>query len=109
MLSPGLRVDNGIKIWHASGPLVHMQAVEELYQASWRPTPIDQAPPFGQTIPPALQPSPNTLAAALTSKSVAAKPAGAYRLPGTRGPATPAIFKREDEGGASHVPTGSGT
>ena len=108
-LSPRLRVDNGIKIWHASGPLVHVQAVEELYQVSWRPTPVDQAPPFGQTIPSAPQPSPSVLAAALTSKAMAAKPAGAYRPPGARGLATPAIFKREDEGGAPRVPTGSGT
>ncbi|KAF8129365.1 eukaryotic translation initiation factor eIF2A-domain-containing protein [Boletus edulis] len=108
-LSPRLRVDNGIKIWHANGPLVHVQAVEELYQVSWRPTPVDQAPPFGQGIPPAPQPSPSVLAAALTSKAMAAKPAGAYRPPGARGVATPAIFKREDEGGAPRVPTGSGT
>ena len=108
-LSPRLRVDNGIKVWHASGPLVHVQAVEELYQASWRPTPVDQAPPFGQTIPPAPQPSPSVLAAALTSKLGAAKPTGAYRPPGARGLATPAIFKREDEGGAPRMPTGSGT
>lgn len=108
-LSPRLRVDNGIKVWHASGPLVHVQAVEELYQASWRPTPVDQAPAFGPTIPPAPQPSPSVLAAALTSKAVAAKPAGAYRPPGARGLATPAIFKREDEGGAPRIPTGSGT
>ncbi|KAG8217066.1 eukaryotic translation initiation factor eIF2A-domain-containing protein [Butyriboletus roseoflavus] len=108
-LSPRLRVDNGIKIWHASGPLVHVQAVEELYQASWRPTPVDQAPPFGQAITPAPQPSPSVLAAALTSKPVVTKPSGAYRPPGARGLATPAIFKREDEGGAPRVPTGSGT
>ncbi|KAI9570683.1 eukaryotic translation initiation factor eIF2A-domain-containing protein [Boletus coccyginus] len=108
-LSPRLRVDNGIKIWHASGPLVHVQAIEELYQASWRPTSVDQAPPFGQTIPPAPQPSPSVLAVALTSKAMAAKPAGAYRPPGARGLATPAIFKREDEGGSPRVPTGSGT
>ncbi|KAG6375727.1 eukaryotic translation initiation factor eIF2A-domain-containing protein [Boletus reticuloceps] len=108
-LSPRLRVDNGIKIWHANGPLVHVQAVEELYQVSWRPTPVDQAPPFGQGIPPAPQPSPSVLAAALTSKAMVAKPAGAYRPPGARGVATPAIFKREDEGGTPRVPTGSGT
>ena len=108
-LSPRLRVDNGIKVWHASGPLVHVQAIEELYQASWRPTPVDQAPPFGQSIAPAPKPSPSVLAAALTSKPVAAKPSGAYRPPGARGLATPAIFKREDEGGAPRVPTGNGT
>lgn len=108
-LSPRLRVDNGIKIWHATGPLVHVQAVEELYQASWRPTPVDQTPPFGPTIPPAPQPSSSVLAAALTAKPATAKPAGAYRPPGARGLATPAIFKREDEGGTPRVPTGSGT
>lgn len=32
-----------------------------------------------------------------------AKPAGAYRPPHARGTATPAAFKREDEGGVPHV------
>lgn len=103
-LSPRLRVDNGIKIWHASGPLVHMQAIEELYQASWRPTPVDQTPPFGPALLPAPQPSPSVLSAALTSKPVSAKPAGAYRPPGARGLAAPAIYKREDEGGTPRIP-----
>ena len=31
-LSPRLRVDNGIKIWHCTGPLLHVQMIEELYQ-----------------------------------------------------------------------------
>lgn len=31
-LSPRLRVDNGIKIWHCTGPLLHVHMVEELYQ-----------------------------------------------------------------------------
>ena len=31
-LSPRLRVDNGIKIWHCTGPLIHVHPVEELYQ-----------------------------------------------------------------------------
>ena len=88
-LSPCLRVDSGIKVWHASGPLVHVQAVEELYQVSWRPTPVDQAPPFGWTIPPAPQPSPSVLAAALMPRFVAANPAGAYCPPGACGLATP--------------------
>ena len=104
MLSPRLRVDNGIKIWHASGPLVHVQAVEELYQANWHPAPVDQVPPFGQTIPPAPQPSPSVLAAALTSKSVVAKSMGACRPPGTHVLATPALFKHEDEGGDHMCP-----
>lgn len=108
-LSPHLRVDSGMKIWHASGPLVHVHNVEEPYQASWRPAPVDQAPLFGQTIPPAPQPSPSVLAAALTFKPAAAKPTGADCPPGARGLATLSIFKCEDEGGALRVPTGSGT
>ncbi|KAJ8590702.1 translation initiation factor eIF-2A [Rhizopogon salebrosus TDB-379] len=108
-LSPRLRVDNGIKVWHCTGGLMHVQMVEELYQASWRPTPLDQAPAFGPTIPVAPQPSLSVLTAALTAKPIAAKPAGAYRPPGARGLATPAIFKREDEGGAPRMPTGSGS
>ena len=31
-LSPRLRVDNGIKIWHCTGALMHLHNVEELYQ-----------------------------------------------------------------------------
>ncbi|KAF8650069.1 hypothetical protein AX16_005433 [Volvariella volvacea WC 439] len=98
-LSPRLRVDNGIKVWHCSGPLVHIQNIDELYQASWRPTPVDHVPQFGQTIPPAPPPSESVREYEATKKPAPAKPAGAYRPPGARGLATPAIFKREDEGG----------
>ncbi|EGO21883.1 hypothetical protein SERLADRAFT_451892 [Serpula lacrymans var. lacrymans S7.9] len=104
-LSPRLRVDNGLKIWHCTGPLVHVQAIEELYQASWRPTPVENIAPFGQHIPPAPQPSESVRDMTLTAKPATTKPAGAYRPPGARGLATPAIFKREDEGGAPRVPT----
>ncbi|KAF8888252.1 eukaryotic translation initiation factor eIF2A-domain-containing protein [Infundibulicybe gibba] len=104
-LSPRLRVDNGIKIWHCTGPLVHLQQVEELYQASWRPTPIDGVPQFGANIPPAPPPSDSVRNHEAEKKPAPAKPAGAYRPPGARGLATPAIFKREDEGGAPRVPT----
>lgn len=31
-LSPRLRVDNGIKVWHCTGPLLHVHMVDELYQ-----------------------------------------------------------------------------
>ncbi|KAF8957747.1 eukaryotic translation initiation factor eIF2A-domain-containing protein [Flammula alnicola] len=98
-LSPRLRVDNGIKIWHCSGPLMHAQLTDELYQTAWRPTPVENVPPFGQTIPPAPAPSESVQSLAAALKPVAAKPAGAYRPPGARGLATPSIFKREDEGG----------
>jgi translation initiation factor 2A len=104
-LSPRLRVDNGIKIWHCSGPLVHFQAIEELYQVSWRPTPVDAVPQFGQTIPVAPEPGASVKDLAMIAKPALAKPAGAYRPPGARGLATPSIFKREDEGGAVRMPT----
>lgn len=31
-LSPRLRVDNGVRVVHYTGVLVHVQSVEELYQ-----------------------------------------------------------------------------
>ncbi|KAJ6567105.1 eukaryotic translation initiation factor eIF2A-domain-containing protein [Mycena capillaripes] len=104
-LSPRLRVDNGIKIYHCSGPLMHVQLIEELYQASWRPTPVDKVAPFAQALPPAPAPNASVQAFAAIAKPVPTRPAGAYRPPGARGLATPAIFKREDEGGAARVPT----
>jgi translation initiation factor 2A len=104
-LSPRLRVDNGVKIWHCSGPLMHVQASEELYQASWRPTPVEVVPQFGQHVPQAPPPSLSVKTLEAIQKPTPSKPAGAYRPPGARGLATPAIFKREDEGGAPRVPT----
>ena len=104
-LSPRLRVDNGIKIWHCSGPLMHIQSTEELYQASWRPTSVEAVPQFGQNIPPAPPPSESVKSLAAVQKPTPSKPAGAYRPPGARGLATPSIFKREDEGGAPRLPT----
>ncbi|KAH7874554.1 eukaryotic translation initiation factor eIF2A-domain-containing protein [Lentinula edodes] len=126
-LSPRLRVDNGIKIWHCTGALMHVQLVEEMYQASWRPTPVDNVPPFpsqggplqSSLVPP--PPSPSVSLYQLSLKNSGAggsttsldgtptKPAGAYRPPGARGNATPAIFKREDEGGFSRTPSGQNT
>lgn len=85
---------------------MHFQAVEELYQASWRPTPIDVAPQFPPAIPPAPEPSESVKGIAAVSKPTPSKPAGAYRPPGARGSATPSIYKREDEGGA---PSGTST
>ncbi|KAJ6455956.1 eukaryotic translation initiation factor eIF2A-domain-containing protein [Mycena vitilis] len=104
-LSPRLRVDNGIKIYHCTGPLMHVQLIEELYQASWRPTPVDKVAPFAQALPPAPTPNASVQEFQAVAKPVPTRPAGAYRPPGARGLATPAIFKREDEGGAARVPT----
>jgi translation initiation factor 2A len=105
-LSPRLRVDNGIKIWHCSGPLVHIQSIDELYQTSWRPAAIESVSSFGPNLPPAPEPSESVRSNVEALKQLAsAKPAGAYRPPGARGLATPAVYKREDEGGAQRVPT----
>lgn len=104
-LSPRLRVDNGIKVWHCSGAQLHVQLVDELYQAGWKPRLVDgAAPPFGNHVPTA--PAPSAAVKAIVStpdgtKSPTPKPAGAYRPPGARGTATPNIYKREDEGGSS--------
>ncbi|KAH6899207.1 eukaryotic translation initiation factor 2A [Coprinopsis sp. MPI-PUGE-AT-0042] len=108
-LSPRLRVDNGIKVWHCTGTLVHIQMTEEMYQASWRPAPVDGVPNFPAAIPgsPAPADSVRLFNESNVGKKAAtpSKPAGAYRPPGARGLATPSIFKREDEGGA---PTNGG-
>jgi len=102
-LSPRLRVDNGIKIWHCSGPLVHIQHTEELYQASWRPTLVDSLPAFPPTIPASPAPSPSVLEHVAVAKPVPAKAATPYRPPGARGLEASLAYKR-DEG----TPTGSG-
>ncbi|KIJ32447.1 hypothetical protein M422DRAFT_213804 [Sphaerobolus stellatus SS14] len=93
-LSPRLRVDNGIKIWHCTGPLIHIHMIDELYQVSWRPTPVDQCPAFGQTLPIAPAPSPSAVEHT-TAKPPPVKAAGAYRPPGARGTAAPAIYQRD--------------
>ncbi|KAJ3740333.1 eukaryotic translation initiation factor eIF2A-domain-containing protein [Lentinula detonsa] len=121
-LSPRLRVDNGIKIWYCTGQLVHVQLVEEMYQASWRPIPVDNVAPFPNQGPiGGTPPTPSSSVAeyyqqqkggsttTLSGDGTPVKPAGAYRPPGARGNATPAIFKREDEGGYSRSPSGQNT
>lgn len=111
-LSPRLRVDNGLKVWWASGKLLHVQVTDELYQTTWRPGPVDSFPAFPLEIPAA--PAPNASVAQLTpaskvSSDEPSKPVGAYRPPGARGTATPSIYKREDEGGAASQPSSNGS
>ncbi|KAF8465947.1 eukaryotic translation initiation factor eIF2A-domain-containing protein [Kalaharituber pfeilii] len=100
--SPRLRVDNGVKIWHYSGPLMYLEELNELYNVYWRPQNASLFP-VGSTLPPA--PTPHPSAAAHIATQAPAKPAGAYRPPHARGSVTPLHFKREDEGGAAHVYT----
>ncbi|KAF9519841.1 hypothetical protein BS47DRAFT_1357866 [Hydnum rufescens UP504] len=104
-LSPRLRVDNGIKIWHCTGTLLHVHLIEELYQASWKRGLVEKAPPFPNLLPVPPSPSPTVLANASTMPTSNSQTCRAYRPPGARGLATPSIFKREDEGGVSHTPT----
>jgi len=92
-------VDNGIKIWHCAGGLMHLESIDELYQASWRPIPVDQVPQFGQTIPPAPAPHTSVLELATTIKPVTPVKAP-YRPPGARGLEASLAYRREDSGGS---------
>lgn len=103
-LSPRLRVDNGIKIWHCSGPLLHVLNIDELYQASWRPTHVDAVPPFPQSIPPAPAPASSVVEHAAVAKPAPARPAGAYRPPGARGLEASSAYAREE-----HTPSPAAT
>ncbi|THH27182.1 hypothetical protein EUX98_g7014 [Antrodiella citrinella] len=93
-LSPRLRVDNGIKIWHCSGPLVHMQAVEELYQAGWRPAHADTLPPFPPQIPVSPAPANSVVDTVVSPRPTPLKTA--YRPPGARGLEASSVYKRDD-------------
>lgn len=100
-LSPRLRVDNGIRIWHVLGGLMYNEDMNELYEVTWRP----QSPtkhPLTDPINPA--PTPHESALSYLGKAkTPSKPAGAYRPPGARGTTTPLHFKREDQGGAAYT------
>ncbi|OBZ75320.1 Eukaryotic translation initiation factor 2A [Grifola frondosa] len=96
-LSPRLRVDNGIKIWHCTGPLVHIQPIDELYQASWRPIPVDAVPPFPQNVPPSPSPASSVQAHVAVLKPIPSRPAGAYRPPGARGLEASSVYKRDED------------
>ncbi|PKI85983.1 hypothetical protein MVES1_000158 [Malassezia vespertilionis] len=81
-LSPRLRVENGVKIWHCTGVLVHVEMVDEMYQTCWRPQ-HETVPPFPKQIPSA--PACSAAATALLAKKTATtKLAGTYRPPGAR-------------------------
>lgn len=92
-LSPRLRVDNGIRLWHYTGTLVWEESMNELYQVGWRP-----APPEHWPVRASLSPAPKGIAQPKTPKSPAA--VGAYRPPGARGLSAPSIFRRSDDDGS---------
>lgn len=119
-LSPRLRVENGVRIWHCTGQLVHVDMINELYQASWRPAlpaEVLEKYPFPAVIPSAPEPSPAAQAAldAKKARSVAktAGTGGVYRPPGARN--LPAAELRKIEEAAAKPasnngsPSGSGT
>lgn len=100
--SPRLRVDNGVRVWHASGPLMYNEDMNELYHVCWRPRPTSDYPL--EADPLSAVPVPHSSATDyMATKKTPSKPVGAYRPPGARGQITPLAFKREDEGGAAFV------
>lgn len=111
-LSPRLRVDNGVRIWHCTGQLVHVDMINELYQASWRPTLPSfalQTYPFPASLP--VTPSPSSAAkAAIEAKQSRAiartgtKSGGVYRPPGARNLPTSELRKIEE---AANLPYNS--
>ncbi|KAK9760361.1 hypothetical protein K7432_015690 [Basidiobolus ranarum] len=100
ILSPRLRVDNGIKIWHHSGVLVHNEEMKELYQVGWRPDPVHWYPERTS-----LSPAPKGIDLPTTTAKPIVKAMGAYRPPHARGTSTPKLFKREDEAPQDHTST----
>lgn len=103
--SPRLRVDNGIRIWHAGGGLMYNEELKELYHVCWRPQSAELHPLEGNPFSPMPTPHASALEYLGTVKTPS-KPAGAYRPPGARGQVTPLAFRREDEGGAAYVRDG---
>ncbi|KAK5456871.1 hypothetical protein LTS15_004651 [Exophiala xenobiotica] len=103
--SPRLRVDNGIRIWHAGGSLMYNEDLNELYHVCWRPQSASTYPLSDNPLSP--MPVPHSSATQyMATRKTPSKPAGAYRPPGARGQVTPLAFKREDEGGVAYVRDG---
>jgi len=84
---------------------MHIESIDELYQASWRPIPVDQVPQFGQAIPPA--PTPHQSVSELTTATKVVTPVkAAYRPPGARGLEASLAYRRDDSGGSGqNTPT----
>lgn len=85
--APRLRVDNGLKVWHASGRLVYLREYPELFSIGWKPQPLDKFPGLRQL---EACPEPHATAKEYLAKKAALggdavkKPAGAYRPPHAR-------------------------
>ncbi|WWC86021.1 uncharacterized protein L201_000892 [Kwoniella dendrophila CBS 6074] len=99
-LSPRLRVDNGVRIWWCGGQLLHIQPIDDLYQASFAPRLVKDIQPFPAVVPKA--PEPNASVAKYGKKGDTvngseSKPAGAYRPPGARGTVASDVYSRRDD------------
>ncbi|CAI5758962.1 unnamed protein product [Candida verbasci] len=86
--SPRLRVDNGLKIWHASGKLIYINEFNELYSIGWKPQDLGKFPPLK-----ILEPAPESHDSAkeylkkkegANGANAAPKKMGAYRPPHAR-------------------------
>lgn len=85
--APRLRVDNGCKVWHASGKLVYLKEYQELLSITWKPQKIEQFPALRQLedAPESHDSTKEYLAKKEAQRVLAAaKPAGAYRPPHAR-------------------------
>lgn len=85
--SPRLRVDNGLKVWHASGKLIYLKEYQELLSIGWKPQPIETFPLLKQleAAPESHESAKEFVAKKEAMKaSAATKPAGAYRPPHAR-------------------------
>ncbi|RIA90600.1 eukaryotic translation initiation factor eIF2A-domain-containing protein [Glomus cerebriforme] len=93
ILSPRLRVDNGYKIWHYTGSLVHSQNIQELLQVQWRPASVEFYP-----MRQSLSPVPVIAESPTSPTKTAPIKAGAYLPPHARARGAPTvdIFKREE-------------
>lgn len=107
-VSPRLRVENGIKVWHCTGQLIHVDWIDEMYQVGWRPgwknatdAGARDPPPFPEALPSPPQPSPAAQAFLEKAAAKPQRPAGAYRPPGARGLAASEAYKRDEDGGSS--------
>jgi len=90
--SPRLRVDNGIKIWYATGKLIFNKDFKEVYSVNWRPRTLETFPPLKK-----LDDDPQPTESAIdyinrhpkASSGASTKPKGAYRPPHQRNGSAP--------------------
>lgn len=97
--SPRLRVDNAIRIWHATGKLVYLEEFKELLSVDWRPSTVDKFPALKQLEKPAdvkchqsvvdwelkrAKISSDNNSSSSSDSSASSKPKGAYRPPHQR-------------------------